>query len=123
MNLLRVLVVERGAEQVVQQQEGSPPHLGPLVTILKFSFAEKSKTANTEKITVRLSDSFTSVHGGGQRQNGMHSLTLELGCSLYLVSSRTPDRSHGFHDCFPQSPRESTADNGCKEKPVLKKIQ
>lgn len=65
MNLLRVLVVERGAEQVVQQQEGSPPHLGPLVTILKFSFAEKSKTANTEKITVRLSDSFTSVHGGG----------------------------------------------------------
>lgn len=48
-NLLRVLVVERGAEQVVQQQEGSPPHLGPLVTILKLSFAEKSKTANREK--------------------------------------------------------------------------
>lgn len=48
-DLLRVLVVERGAEQVEQQQEGSPPHLGPLVTILKFSFAEKSKTANKEE--------------------------------------------------------------------------
>lgn len=48
-NLLRVLVVEGRAEQVVQQQEGSPPHLGPLIAILKFSFAEKSKTANREK--------------------------------------------------------------------------
>lgn len=26
-----------------------------------------------------------------------------------LLSSRTPDTSHGFHDCFPQSPRQSTA--------------
>lgn len=115
-NLLRVLVVERWAEQVVQQQEGSPPYLGPLVTILKFSFAEKSKTANREKITVRSGRRlhFCSPEGGGVHWHRK---------PLYLVSSRTPDMSHGFHDCFPQSPRQSTADNGFKENPVLNKIQ
>lgn len=27
----------------------------------------------------------------------------------YLDSSRTPEISHGFQDCFPKSPRQSTA--------------
>lgn len=27
----------------------------------------------------------------------------------HLESSRTPETSHGFHDCFPQNPRQSTA--------------
>lgn len=49
-NLLGVLVVEGGAEQVVQQQEGPPPHLCPLVTILEFSVAEKSKAADRERV-------------------------------------------------------------------------
>lgn len=28
---------------------------------------------------------------------------------VYLESSRTPEMSHGFQDCFPQTPRQSTA--------------
>lgn len=28
---------------------------------------------------------------------------------VYLESSSAPETSHGFQDCFPQSPRQSTA--------------
>lgn len=119
-NLLRVLVVERWAEQVVQQQEGSPPHLGPLITILKFSFAEKSKTANREKkkgeTWASASLLFMSEGTGGETSGGVGPAEKDAFTDsgrevqpLYLVSSRTPDMSHGFHDCFPQSPRQSTA--------------
>ena len=38
--LLRVSVIEGGAEKVVQQQECSLPRLCPLPTILKFGFTE-----------------------------------------------------------------------------------
>lgn len=94
-NLLRVLVVERWAEQVVQQQEGSPPHLGPLITILKFSFTEKRKTANREKkkgemwASASLLFMTEGTWAGGRPQaesvlqKRMHSLTLEERCSLF----------------------------------------
>lgn len=44
-NLLGALVVEGRAEQVVEQQEGPPPHLRPLVAVVQLGLAEKSKAA------------------------------------------------------------------------------
>lgn len=34
--------------------------------------------------------------------------------SDYLESSRSPETSHGFQDCFPQSPRQSTGGSSSK---------
>lgn len=95
-NLLRVLVVEGRAQQVEQQLEGSPPHLGPLVSVLELRLAEKSKAADRENIQAS-GGGWTESSGGAAPQRP------------HLLSSRTPDTSHGFHDCFPQRPRQSTA--------------